>query len=149
MRTVRLAFGLSLTALAAASGCAARGPLFAPVTAIPPQHGLVYIYSVTGSSSGNNVITDNNQKIASLGPEQYLVHFALQGQNVYSFRVNSINVLSLLVNYGTPSPTVLQVEPGQTYYLKVTGAGQQTGFWRVDSLTALQELPNCHLVQND
>jgi hypothetical protein len=149
MNTLALASTLGLAALAVVGGCAGRGPLFAPAADIPTGHGLVYIYSVTGSSSGNNTIADNNQKLASLAPGEYLVQVPAPGQNVYSFQVNDINPLALLVNYGEPSPAALQIEPRQTYYLKVIGAGRQAAFWRVDPATALQELPTCHLVQID
>lgn len=149
MRAPHLTSLLLSAALAVAGGCAPRGRLFAPVTNIPAGHGLVYIYSLPGSSNGTNIITHNSNEMGSLRPNQYLINFPSLGRNVYDFSVDRINVLALLVNYGQPSPTVLEVKLGKTYYLQIVGAGRRAAFWRVDPATALQELSACHLVETE
>jgi hypothetical protein len=152
MNSVVKATSALLGALCLVGGCAATGPLYEPVSAIPPGYGLVYIYEDAGS--GPVTINHDNKKLASLQAGQYLFHFADRGANVYSFPSDFFQRGGIfgamgLVDFSRPQPVVLMVEPGKTYYLKVIGAGANVNFWRVDQEIGSRELLSHHRVDTE
>jgi predicted small lipoprotein YifL len=138
-----------LGVLSMVGGCGPSGPLYTPVSTIPPGQGLVYIYEDAGNAPVT--IDRNNKELASLRAGEYLFHFADPGRNVYSIQSSFAQRGGVfgamgIIDSGSIQPTVLTVDTGKTYYLKVIGAGWNIALWRVDQATGSQELPSHHRV---
>jgi hypothetical protein len=160
MKTNQRLFTLVFCALFLGSGC--LSPRFKSTSIAPPGRGQVYIYSLKDVPVGNglpgggglNHLTHNNAKLADLGPKQYLVHFPEPGTNTYGFHMTWASRGGLLGRMflnqqDDPTPTLLSIELGKTYYFRTTGGGLHVSFLRMDEYTALQELLQCRRVKTE
>lgn len=127
------------------SGCATLGPVYQKVDKIPDNSGLVYIYrpsAFIGGGLSPNLYTDLGKtfltKIYSGG---YFPYVAKPGKVFFSAATE------------TESSIALKVEPGQTYYIKLTiGVGFFIGrpeLTVVDPDIGEHEIKECQLIPQE
>ncbi len=96
------------------------------------------------------MICHNGGKLGSLGRDEYYVHFPEPGTNAYTFHLSFSDrggLVGLLVKHQDPGATVVRIEEGKTYYLKLIGARAGASLWREEESAALPDLQKCHSVE--
>lgn len=134
---------LWLPAILLLAACASKPPAFVAAPPQPDKGSVVYIYRPSSSSNfmySPKVVIDENEKFG-LGNGDYRYVYLQAGDHVIG--------LSATGQYSTDAPTVLRVEAGESYYLRVGTVlkfekdGMNTRkFWidTVDENTALNEI---------
>ena len=132
-----------LLAILLLGACASTTATFVAAPPQPEKGSVVYIYRPSSSSNfmySPKVVIDGNEKF-SIGNGDYRYVYLQAGD--HSIGLNATG------QYTTPSPTALRVEPGTSYYLRVSTRlkfekdGMNTReFWidTVDESAALNEI---------
>jgi hypothetical protein len=98
-------FIVVFTATLAISGCCSLPP-YEPAS-IPKGMGVVYIYQISGPMLGGTCpIVVNSKPVIVMENGAYYPHFAHPGEN------------EITASKGTPSTVAIDVEEGQSYYVK-------------------------------
>jgi hypothetical protein len=96
------------------------------------------------------MIWHNGAKLGRLGPDQYYVQFPEPGTNAYAFRLSFAErggLVGLLLTHEEPGTTLLHIQEGKTYYLKLVGAHAGASLWREEESAAVPDLQKCRLVE--
>jgi hypothetical protein len=145
--TTRFSLLLALTGSVFLVGCTA--PRFTPITSIPPDKALVYIYRKAHiiGSAGNHRIAVNGQRITSLYNGSYFPYFASPGTNAFGSALFSPS-LALNLILRDDDLFKLDAEAGKTYYLQfkiATTWGPK--IVQMDEETGAQEMTKCRLAK--
>lgn len=126
--------------LALCLGCATSGPAFQPVSEIPPDKALVYIYRPSGFIGGGvrYHVSAGVERIVYLKPGGYFPYLAEPGETEFWGMTEARETITN------------DLEPGRTYYLKGSvGIGIAIGrprFEFVDEERGAREVAECKLL---
>jgi hypothetical protein len=138
---------LALTVSVSLVGCTA--PRFTPVTNVPPDKALVYIYRKAhiSGSAGNHRIAVNGQRVTSLYNGSYYPYLASLGTNTFGSALFSPSwVLNLAIK--DDDLFKLNAETGKTYYLQfkiATTWGPK--IVQMDKQIGAKEITKCRLAK--
>lgn len=131
----------SLVVAALITGCSASGPAFKPLSAIPPDKGVVYIYR-SPSYMGSGVygtVTANTTPITKIKNGGYFPFLSSPGTVHFTVTTEATNEADVVV------------EPGKEKYLKTTiGMGFLAGhlkFSEVSPEIGRKEIAECNLLE--
>jgi hypothetical protein len=149
-RYLRFSAFLAVITTLVLAGCTA--PKFSPVTHVPSDKALVYIYRKANlwGIGGNHHIFVDGQPITSLYSGSYYPYFANPGTNRFSSKIISpLILLDVAMNETFKGELVqLNAEPGRTYYLQfniATSWGPK--ITRVNAEKGAREIVKCHLAK--
>lgn len=119
MKTYQLLaiFALGMFYMGCSSG---SGPLFKPITDIPEDQSLIYLYRPDDGRSTEFTIKCNNKDIGILEKKEYFPFFVEEGKVEISSRVRfklfAVGLLDLAIAQSTEF--VFKAEPGKAYYIE-------------------------------
>jgi len=128
------------TLLLLLAGCAPRGPVFRPVTQLPQDKALVYIYRVSAFFGGGVTYTvrAGDEEIVDLATGGYYPYLAEPGEREFWARTEA------------KASTTEQLRAGETYYLR---GGIGLGFFIghpklafVSRVEGEREIGSCRLI---
>ena len=123
------------------TGCGASGPGFKPVTSVPADKGVVYVYRQSNFVGGGvfGTVKANNKPITKIKNGGYYPYIASPGNNHFSVTTEATNEANVMVEKGTEK------------YLKTTvGMGLFIGhlkFTEVSPAIGKSEITGCKLLE--
>jgi hypothetical protein len=135
-RLGRLLMPVIMAGVLILSGCAAQKQLFKQVETIPSEKAVVYIY-YSGDSKFPLSIKANGEHVISLKKGTYYPYLTEPG------------AIEFTASFMGTSPRVVDVQIGQTYYLKggiPKAFSQPPSLVLVSEETGMREIANCTLM---
>jgi len=132
-------------------GCSSGGPMFKPITYLPADQSVIYLYRLNDDENKEFTITYNEKEICVLENDGYFPFYVNEGKVKISAAVNFNFFTSGLVDLAALNTNfVFEAEIGKSYYIKcnsVGALGQELSIRLVPENFGINNIKECRLLE--